>query len=83
MRNMMGAIAASAFISCVIVLPGAFVSSAQSQQVPVAASLPAPTPAEAFDPAVCGAQGWPYYDKDCRRGGDPVRIIRIGQKAPR
>ena len=83
MRTMVGAIAASAFISCVIVLPGSFVSSAQSQQAPVSAALPAPAPAEAFDPAVCGAQGWPYYNRDCQRGGDAVRIIKIGQSAGR
>lgn len=81
MRNMLGAIAASAFISCMIVLPGSFVSSAQSEQAPVSTPLPAPAAADSFDPEVCGAQGWPYYNKDCARGGDAVRIIKIGQGA--
>ena len=81
MRNMIGAIAASAFISCILVLPGSFVSSAQSEQAPVSTPLPAPAAADSFDPEVCGAQGWPYYNKNCNRGGDAVRIIKIGQNA--
>lgn len=78
MRNMLGAVAASAFISCILVLPGSFVTSAQSQQAPVSTPLPAPAAVDSFDPEVCGAQGWPYYSKDCSRGGDAVRIIKIG-----
>ena len=81
MRNVIAAVVASAAISCALVLPGSFVTSAQSQQP--SAALPPPPLAEAFDPAVCGAQGWPYYDKDCRPGAEPVRIIRIGQSAKR
>jgi hypothetical protein len=83
MRNMVGAIAASAFIACVLVLPQGFISTAQSEQAPLSNPLPAPAAADTFDPAVCGAQGWPYYDRACQRGGDVVRVIKIGQTARR
>lgn len=81
MRNLVGAIAASAFIACVLVLPQGFVSSAQSQGMPTTTAMPGPAAGNAFETSVCATQGWPYFDQDCKRGADTVRVIKIGATA--
>ena len=83
MRNMVLAIAASALIACVLVLPQGFISAAQGEQAPLSNPLPTPAAADKFDPGVCGAQGWPYNDRACQRGGDVVRVIKIRQPSRR